>query len=117
MHDVFARLEEIARTDGSVIVQGETGTGKELAGEAIHDHSARSSKPYVVVDCAAIPTELIESEFFGHVRGAFTGALQDRAGAFEAADGGTVFIDEIGELPLPLQPKLLRVLERREVKR
>jgi transcriptional regulator with GAF, ATPase, and Fis domain len=114
---VFEQLREIAESDTAVIVEGETGTGKELVGEAIHEHSMRGDKAYVVVDCASVPSELIESELFGHVRGAFTGAVSDRKGAFEAADGGTVFIDEIGELPLSLQPKLLRVLERQEVKR
>ncbi|MCK6547781.1 sigma-54 dependent transcriptional regulator [Myxococcota bacterium] len=114
---VFEQLREVAASDASVIIEGETGTGKELVGEAIHEHSARADQPYVVVDCAAVPSELIESELFGHVRGAFTGAVDPRKGAFEAADGGTIFIDEIGELPLSLQPRLLRVLERREVKR
>jgi DNA-binding NtrC family response regulator len=117
MQTVFRRLREIAQTDTSVIVEGETGTGKELVGEAIHEHSQRADKPYIVVDCAAVPSELIESELFGHVRGAFTSALADRKGAFEAADSGTIFIDEIGELPTGLQPRLLRVLERQEVKR
>jgi DNA-binding NtrC family response regulator len=116
MQAVFARLREIAETDSPVIIEGETGTGKELVGEALHDHSRRADKPYVVVDCGAIPEELIESELFGHVRGAFTGALVDRTGAFESADGGTIFIDELGELPISLQPRLLRLLEQREVK-
>src|SRR5689334_11302997 len=101
---VFAQLSEVSRSDSSIIVEGETGTGKELVGEAIHEHSGRADQPYVVVDCASVPSELIESELFGHVRGAFTGAVSDRKGAFEAADGGTVFIDEIGELPITLQP-------------
>lgn len=114
---VCKRLEEIAATTASVIIEGETGTGKELASEAVHLHSPRADKAFVVVDCASIPPELIEGELFGHVRGAFTGAVEDRKGAFEEANGGTIFIDEIGELPLALQPKLLRVLERQEVKR
>lgn len=117
MQRVFRLLRAGAESDVTVLIQGETGTGKELAAEAIHQHSARASSPYVVVDCAAIPSELIESELFGHVRGAFTSAVADRAGAFESADGGTVFIDEIGELPLDLQPRILRVLERRQIKR
>lgn len=117
MKRAFRLLEEVSRSDATVLIEGETGTGKELTGEAIHDHSKRAAGPYMVVDCAAIPKELIESELFGHVRGAFTSALADRAGAFEAADKGTVFIDEIGELPLELQARILRVLERRQVKR
>jgi DNA-binding NtrC family response regulator len=117
MHALFARIEEVARTDTSVVIQGETGTGKELVAEVLHDLSSRAAKPYVVVDCAAVPRELIESEIFGHARGSFTGALSDRQGAFEAASGGTIFIDEIGELPMDLQPRLLRVLEKQEIKR
>jgi DNA-binding NtrC family response regulator len=117
MQSVFKRLREIAATDTSVVVEGETGTGKELVGEAVHEHSPRADRPYIVVDCASVPSELIESELFGHIRGAFTSALVDRKGAFEAADTGTIFIDEVGELPLGLQPRLLRVLERQEVKR
>lgn len=117
MHALFDRLTDVAATDASVIIEGETGTGKELVAEAVHDTSHRASGPYVVVDCAAVPRELIESEIFGHAKGAFTGALTDREGAFEAADGGTIFIDEIGELPLELQPRLLRVLEKHEIKR
>ncbi|HJL15204.1 MAG TPA: sigma 54-interacting transcriptional regulator [Sandaracinaceae bacterium LLY-WYZ-13_1] len=117
MRAVFALLAKLAPTGLSCILVGETGTGKELAARAIHDHSPRAAKPFVVVDCGAISENLIESELFGHERGAFTGADRQRTGAFEAAEGGTVFLDEIGELPLELQPKLLRVLERREVKR
>ena len=117
MRQLFTLLERIAPTDDSVLVQGETGSGKELVAEAIHEESHRSAAPFVVFDCSAVTANLLESELFGHVRGAFTGALQDRVGAFEAADGGTLFLDEIGELPIDLQPKLLRVLERREVRR
>ena len=117
MQTVFDRIEEIAPSDASIIIEGETGTGKELVAEAIHEGSSRSDKPYVVVDCASIPRELIESEMFGHAKGSFTGATADRKGAFEDADSGTIFIDEIGELPLDLQPRLLRVLEKQEVRR
>ena len=117
MKPVFALLAKLAPTDLSAILVGETGTGKELAARSIHDASKRGTKPFVVVDCGAISDNLIESELFGHERGAFTGADRQRIGAFEAAHGGTVFLDEIGELPLDLQPKLLRVLERREIKR
>lgn len=117
MQAVFALLAKLAPTDLGCILVGETGTGKELAARAIHDHSARASEPFIIVDCGAISENLIESELFGHERGAFTGADRQRTGAFEAADEGTVFLDEIGELPLELQPKLLRVLERKEVKR
>jgi len=117
MKSVFSLLAKLAPTDLSCIIVGETGTGKELAARAIHQHSSRDGKPFIVVDCGAISENLIESELFGHERGAFTGADRQRTGAFEAADGGTVFLDEIGELPIELQPKLLRVLERKEVKR
>jgi transcriptional regulator with GAF, ATPase, and Fis domain len=117
MRELFARLSKVAATDVTVLLVGETGTGKELAARGIHDASKRASGPFVVVDCAALPENLLESELFGHARGAFTGAVAARAGALEIADGGTVFLDEIGELPLPLQPKLLRAIEAREVRR
>jgi len=117
MRELFARLEKLARTDTTVLVTGETGAGKELVAEALHDNSPREKGPFVVLDCGSIPPNLIESELFGHERGAFTGATGSYAGAFERANGGTVFLDEIGELPLNMQPKLLRVLERKEVRR
>jgi transcriptional regulator with GAF, ATPase, and Fis domain len=117
MRQVFTLLERIAPTDDSVLIEGETGTGKELVAEAIHEESPRAASPFVVFDCSSVAPNLIESELFGHVRGAFTGAVSDRAGVFEQADGGTLFLDEIGELPLDLQPKLLRALERLEVRR
>jgi two-component system, NtrC family, response regulator GlrR len=117
MRAVFSLIEKAAPTDATVLLEGETGTGKEGAAEAIHQLSARREKPLVVVDCAAIPAGLLESELFGHDKGAFTGAIARRTGAFAEADGGTVFLDEIGELPLELQPKLLRFLERREIRR
>ena len=114
---VFAILEKVAPTEASVLVEAETGTGKELVAEAIHDASARGDGPFVVFDCSAVNPQLIESELFGHRKGAFTGAAADRIGAFEEASGGTLFLDEIGELPLELQPKLLRALENRRVRR
>jgi DNA-binding NtrC family response regulator len=117
MRELFARLEKLARTDTTVLVTGETGAGKELVAEALHDHSPRAKGPFIVLDCGSIPPNLIESELFGHERGAFTGATNSYAGAFERAHNGTVFLDEIGELPLAMQPKLLRVLERKEVRR
>jgi transcriptional regulator with GAF, ATPase, and Fis domain len=117
MRELFARLARIAATDATVLVTGETGTGKDLVAEAIHESSARGGAAFVVLDCGAIPPTLIESELFGHEKGAFTGATAAQAGAFERADGGTLFLDEIGELPVELQPKLLRVLERKEVRR
>ena len=117
MREMFARLEKLAHTDTTVLVTGETGVGKELVAEALHDHSPRAQGAVVVLDCGSIPPTLIEIELFGHERGAFTGATASYAGAFERAHGGTVFLDEIGELPLAMQPKLLRVLERKEVRR
>ncbi len=117
MRRLFALLERIAKTDTTVLVEGETGTGKELAAAAIHAESPRANGPFMVFDCSSVSAGVLESELFGHRRGGFTGALKDRAGRFEAADGGTLFLDEIGELPFELQPKLLRVLETRQVTR
>jgi len=117
MRELFARLEKLAQSDATVLITGETGVGKELVAEAVHELSPRNNGPFVVLDCGSIPQNLIESELFGHERGAFTGATSSYAGAFERAHGGTVFLDEIGELPIDMQPKLLRVLERHEVRR
>jgi DNA-binding NtrC family response regulator len=117
MRAVYALLERAATSDATVLLTGETGTGKEAAAESLHAASPRRDGPFVVLDCGSIPPTLLESELFGHARGAFTGATAERTGAFEAASGGTIFLDEIGELPAELQPKLLRALERREVKR
>ena len=117
MRRIFHLAETYAPTDATVMITGETGTGKEIMAEEIHKHSRRAHKPYIVIDCAAMAKDLIESELFGHVKGAFTGANSDRLGAFENADGGTVFLDEIGDLSPELQPKLLRVLEKREIRR
>jgi transcriptional regulator with PAS, ATPase and Fis domain len=116
MRHLFALLERAAASDVTVLLEGESGVGKEVLARAVHDRSARAGGPLVAVDCGAIPAGLVESELFGHERGAFTGATHARAGVFEQADGGTLFLDEIGELPLDLQPKLLRVLETREVR-
>ncbi|MDI1436204.1 sigma 54-interacting transcriptional regulator [Polyangium sorediatum] len=117
MRRIFAALPRVAHSDSTVLLEGETGTGKGVLAAAIHEASPRAAGPFVVLDCAAIAPTLIESELFGHVKGSFTGAQADRAGAFEQAKGGTIFIDEIGELPLDMQPKLLRALEERSVKR
>jgi two-component system, NtrC family, response regulator GlrR len=117
MRSAFALLERAAHSDATLLIEGETGTGKEGAAESVHQASARRDKPFVIVDCSAMPTHLLESELFGYERGAFTGATARRIGAFEEAQGGTVFLDEIGELPQDLQPKLLRVLERKQIRR
>ncbi len=117
MRELFGLCERLAPTDASVLLGGETGTGKDVLARAIHQHSQRKKGPLIVVDCGAVSSSLIESELFGHEKGAFTGALAQRAGAFELAHGGTVFLDEVGELPLDLQPKLLRVLETRSFRR
>jgi DNA-binding NtrC family response regulator len=117
MRTIFGVMERIAKTDATVLLEGETGTGKDVLARALWTESARAEGPFVVVDCGAVSYSLLESELFGHERGAFTGAVASRQGAFEMAEGGTVFLDEIGELPLDVQPKLLRVLETREFRR
>ncbi len=117
MREIYAILEKIAPTDATIVVEGETGTGKEVVARTVHQESKRREGPFMVFDCGAVPANLIESELFGHEKGAFTGAVSTRQGVFEMAHGGTVFLDELGELALDLQPKLLRVLEQREVKR
>ena len=114
---ILNRIQVVAPTDSTVLILGETGTGKELIAKEIHRRSRRADKPLVRVNCASIPKELYESEFFGHVKGAFTGAFKDRVGRFEAANGGTLFLDEVGEIPLDLQSKLLRVLQEKQYER
>src|SRR5262245_57862312 len=114
---VLAEVERVAPTNSTVLVLGETGTGKELIARAIHNLSARCRSPFLKLNCSAIPFDLLESELFGHEKGAFTGAVAQRIGRFEMADTGTLFLDEIGDLPLALQPKLLRVLQEREFER
>jgi DNA-binding NtrC family response regulator len=116
MHAIRAAIEQVAPTDSTVLIEGETGTGKELVAAAIHHHSARREQPFIPVNCGGIPSELVESEFFGHVRGAFSGAVADYPGLFRAAHGGTLFLDELTELPAVLQVKLLRALQEREVR-
>jgi DNA-binding NtrC family response regulator len=117
MRQVFSVLERAAKSDSTLILEGETGTGKTRAASALHALSPRRAKPFLVVDCGALPPSLLEAELFGHEKGAFTGAAARRVGVFEEAEGGTVLLDEIGELPLDLQPRLLRVLEERQIKR
>ena len=117
MRELFAYLARVSPSDASVLIRGETGTGKELVARSIHEGSLRSKGPFVVVDCAALPENLLDAELFGHAKGAFTGANTAREGAIESANGGTVFLDEIGEVPLAMQPKLLRVLEQHTVRR
>jgi transcriptional regulator with GAF, ATPase, and Fis domain len=117
LRHVLRQVDDVAATDATVLITGESGTGKELLAREIHDRSRRSRRPFVRVNCSAIPREMFESEFFGHVRGAFTGATRDRPGRFQIADGGTIFLDEIGDLPVELQPKLLRVLQEGEYER
>ncbi len=116
MQAVFSLLGRLAPSQVSVLIEGETGTGKELVARALHEHSPRSAQPFLAENCAAVPANLLESELFGHVKGAFTGAVEARPGHFVAANGGTLFLDEIGDMPLAMQAKLLRVLESGEVR-
>src|SRR5205085_7101011 len=115
MQQVFPKVEKIAATDISVLITGETGTGKELIAREIHNRSPRTGKPFVTINCGAIPENLLESELFGHVKGAFTGAVANKQGKFQAADAGTLFLDEIGEMPIELKVKLLRALQEKVV--
>src|SRR6204780_2785616 len=117
LESVLEQVQLVGPTDSTVLILGETGTGKELIAGAIHSVSRRSGRPFLKLNCAAIPSELLESELFGHERGAFTGAVAQRLGRFEAANGGTLFLDEIGDLPLTLQAKLMRVLQEHEFER
>src|ERR1700739_3726704 len=117
LKSVLAEVRRVAPTDSTVLVLGETGTGKELIAHATHDLSLRCGRPFVKLNCAAIPFDLLESELFGHEKGAFTGAVTQKLGRFEMADTGTLFLDEIGDIPLALQPKLLRVLQEKEFER
>lgn len=115
MQAILAQIRQVASSDATIMIAGESGTGKELVARALHAGSERREKPFVPVNCAAIPKDLLESELFGHLKGSFTGAVRDRSGKFAQADGGTIFLDEVGEMPLELQPKLLRALQEREI--
>ena len=117
MKQVCEMIERVAPTDTAVLISGESGTGKELVAHAIHEHSRRKNRKFVAINCAALPAELLESEMFGHVKGAFTGATGNKEGLFEAADGGTMFLDEISSMPLDIQGKLLRTLQEKEIRR
>jgi len=117
LESVLEQVEQVAPTDSTVLIQGETGTGKELIARAVHNLSARCGRPFIKLNCAAIPFDLLESELFGHERGAFTGAIAQKVGRFELADKGTLFLDEVGDIPPGLQPKLLRVLQEQEFER
>src|ERR1700751_235524 len=117
LKSVLAEVKRVAPTDSTVLVLGETGTGKELIAHATHNLSPRSGRPFIKLNCAAIPFDLLERELFGHEKGAFTGAIAQKMGRFEMADTGTLFLDEIGDIPLALQPKLLRVLQEQEFER
>jgi len=117
LRQVMQQVDAVASTDATVLITGESGTGKELLAKEVHRRGSRSRRPFVKVNCSAIPREIFESEFFGHVRGAFTGAVQERPGRFQFADGGTIFLDEVGDLPVEMQPKLLRVLQEGEYER
>src|ERR1700739_495153 len=114
IQSIFSTIEKVSQTDSTVLITGESGTGKELIARAIHENSARATRPLIIVNCGAIPSELLEAELFGHIKGAFTGATQHRQGRFDMAHGGRIFLDEVGEIPLPLQVKLLRVLQTRQ---
>ncbi len=114
IQDIFKTLSKVSQTESTILITGESGTGKELVARAIHENSTRATKPLVIVNCGAIPGDLLEAELFGHMKGAFTGASQNRIGRFELAHGGTLFLDEVGELPLHLQVKLLRVLQTKQ---